>query len=145
MYACCLACNGILSNGSGSSGWPMHSIEHALSAYFDITHGAGLAIITPRWMKEILSERTLERFKTIGKELFNIDVKNLDDANKVIDAFYKFFESIDIPMHLAELGVKAEKIEEMADHILANDSTETPWMYVKLNKEAIIRILKESM
>lgn len=145
MYACCLACNGILSNGSGSSGWPMHSIEHALSAYFDITHGAGLAIITPRWMKEILSERTLERFKTIGKELFNIDVKNLDDANKVIDAFYKFFESIDIPMHLAELGVKAEKIEEMADHILANDSTETSWMYVKLNKEAIIRILKESM
>ncbi len=145
MYACALACNGILSNGSGSSGWPMHSIEHALSAYFDITHGAGLAIITPRWMKEILSERTLERFSVLGKELFNLDVKNIDDAKKVIDEFYKFFESIDIPMHLAELGVKADKIEEMADHILANDSTETPWMYVKLNKEAIIRILKESM
>ena len=145
MYACCLACNGILSNGSGSSGWPMHSIEHALSAYFDITHGAGLAIITPRWMKEILSEKTLERFKTIGEALFDIKVNNVDDAKKVIDEFYKFFESIDIPMHLAELGVKADKIEEMADHILANDSTETPWMYVKLNKEAIIRILKESM
>ena len=145
MYACCLACNGILSNGSGSSGWPMHSIEHALSAYFDITHGAGLAIITPRWMKEILSEKTLERFKTIGKELFDIDVNNVEDAKKVIDEFYKFFESIDIPMHLATLGVKEEKIEEMAEHILTNDSTETPWMYVKLNKEAIIRILKESM
>ena len=145
MYACALACNGILSNGSGSSGWPMHSIEHALSAYFDITHGAGLAIITPRWMTEILSERTLERFKVLGKELFNLDVKNLADAKLVINEFYKFFESIEIPMHLSVLGVKEEKIEEMADHILANDSTETPWMYVKLNKEAIIRILKESM
>jgi len=96
-------------------------------------------------MKEILSEKTLERFKTIGEALFDIKVNNVDDAKKVIDEFYKFFESIDIPMHLAELGVKADKIEEMADHILANDSTETPWMYVKLNKEAIIRILEESM
>ena len=145
MYICALGCNGILANGAGPSGWPMHSIEHALSAYFDITHGAGLAIITPRWMNEILSERTLERFKTIGKGLFNIEVNNIDDAKKVINEFYKFFESIGIPMHLKELGVKEDKIEEMANHILLNDSTETPWMYVKLNKEALIRILKESM
>jgi alcohol dehydrogenase YqhD (iron-dependent ADH family) len=41
MYAASLACNGILANGTGRSGWPMHSIEHALSAFFDITHGAG--------------------------------------------------------------------------------------------------------
>ena len=145
MYVCSLACNGILSNGSGSSGWPMHSIEHALSAYFDITHGAGLAIITPHWMKEILSDKTLNRFVILGKELFNIDVKNINDASLVIDAFYKFFEGISIPMHLSELGVKEESIEEMANHILEFDSTDAPYMYVSLNKEALIRILKESM
>lgn len=145
MYVCSLGCNGILSNGAGYSGWPMHSIEHALSAYFDITHGAGLAIITPRWMKEILSEKTLERFVKLGKELFNIEVEDLSDANKVIDAFYKFFESIGIPMHLKELNVKEEKIEEMADHILEFDSTYGPHMYVSLDKNALIRILKESM
>lgn len=145
MYVCSWGCNGILSNGAGYSGWPMHSIEHALSAYFDITHGAGLAIITPRWMKEILSEKTLNRFEVLGKELFNIDVKTIDDVNKVIDAFYNFFESIGIPMHLAPLGVREEKIEEMADHILEFDSTDNPYMYVSLNKDALIRILKESM
>ncbi len=145
MYVCSWGCNGILSNGAGYSGWPMHSIEHALSAYFDITHGAGLAIITPRWMKEILSEKTLNRFEVLGKELFNIDVKAIDDVNKVIDAFYNFFESIGIPMHLAPLGVREEKIEEMADHILEFDSTDNPYMYVSLNKDALIRILKESM
>ena len=147
MYICTLACNGILSNGAGESGWPMHSIEHALSAYFDITHGAGLAIITSRWMKEILSEKTVERFKTLGTGLFGFD-KNLLDmeiAQKVIDAFYNFFESIGIPMHLGELGVKAEKIDEMADHILENDSTNEPWMFAPLDKSALIRILKESM
>lgn len=147
MYICTLACNGILSNGSGYSGWPMHSIEHALSAYFDITHGAGLAIITPRWMKEILSEKTIERFVTLGTELFGID-KNLSDkeiANKTIDEFYSFFESIGIPMHLSEVGVKEEKIDEMADHILENDNTNEPYMFAPLDKDALIRILKESM
>lgn len=147
MYVCSWGCNGILSNGTGYSGWPMHSIEHALSAYFDITHGAGLAIITPRWMKEILSEDTVERFVTLGTSLFGFDkeLSDIDMANKVIDEFYHFFESIGIPMHLAELGVKADKIEEMADHILENDSTNEPWMYVPLDKDALIRILNESM
>jgi len=145
MYVCSWGCNGILANGAGSSGWPMHSIEHALSAYFDITHGAGLAIITPRWMKEILSERTLNRFKVLGKELFNIGVKELNDAYLVIDSFYKFFESIGIPMHLVEVGVKEEKIEEMAEHILKYDPTVGEHMYVELDRNALIRILKESM
>lgn len=146
MYVCSWGCNGILSNGAGYSGWPMHSIEHALSAYFDITHGAGLAIITPPWMKEILSDRTVERFVTLGKELFGY--KEEDDyamADKVIAAFHDFFASIGIPMHLAELGVKAEAIEEMADHILELDGTNESWMYVPLDKAALVRILKASM
>ena len=147
MYVCSWGCNGILSNGAGYSGWPMHSIEHALSAYFDITHGAGLAIITPRWMREILSERTAERFVTLGKDLFGFDaaLPDREMAEKVIAAFYDFFASIGIPMHLGELGVKAEKIGEMADHILAHDSTSEPWMYAPLDRAALVRILQESM
>ena len=147
MYVCAWGCNGILSNGAGYSGWPMHSIEHALSAYFDITHGAGLAIITPRWMKEILSEKTVERFVTLGTELFGFD-KDLPDpemAEQVIQAFYEFFASIGIPMQLGELGVKAETIDEMADHILEYDSTNEPWMFAPLDKAALIRILEASM
>jgi len=147
MYVCSWGCNGILANGVDYSGWPMHSIEHALSAYFDITHGAGLAIITPRWMKEILSEKTVERFVTLGVSLFGFD-KNIPDfemAEKVIKAFYDFFESTGIPKHLSPLGVKEDKIEEMADHILANDDTSQPWAYVPLDKEALVRILKASM
>ena len=147
MYVCSWGCNGILANGAGYSGWPMHSIEHALSAYFDITHGAGLAIITPRWMQEILSERTVERFVTLGVELFGFD-KELSPfvlAEKVITAFYDFFLSIGIPMHLSEVGVKEDAIEAMAEHILTLDQTDGPWMYVPLDKPALVRILKASM
>lgn len=49
MLACTYGCNGILALGNSYSGWPCHGIEHALSAYYDITHGessprAGCAI-----------------------------------------------------------------------------------------------------
>ena len=147
MYICSWGCNGILANGAGYSGWPMHSIEHALSAYFDITHGAGLAIITPRWMKEILSEDTVERFVTLGRELFGMSPasSDLETAEHVIEAFHRFFEEIGIPMHLGELGVDEDKIEEMADHILEKDDTSQPWTYVPLDKAALVRILKASM
>ena len=98
-------------------------------------------------MREILSEKTVERFVTLGTLLFGFD-KSLSDmeiANKVIDAFYDFFEEIGIPMHLGELGVKEEKIEEMAEHILENDSTDEPYMFAPLSKSALVRILKASM
>lgn len=146
MYVCSWACNGMFANGMNDSGWPMHAIEHALSAFFDITHGAGLAIITPHWMREILSEKTVERFITLGSALFGFekDLPDLEFANKVIDAFADFFFSIGIPKHLSEVGVKAEAIESMADHVIEKDLSNRQ-LYVPLDREAVIRILKASM
>lgn len=42
-------------------------MEHELSAYYDITHGVGLAILTPRWMRYILNEHTVEKFAEYAK------------------------------------------------------------------------------
>ena len=146
MLACCFGCNGIYALGNSYSGWPMHSIEHALSAYYDITHGEGLAIITPRWMKHILSERTLERFVSLGTHLFGIDPKKdgMEIAEETIDRFYKFFESIGIPMHLSEVGIGEEKLHEMAHHILL-EGRDKPFNYVPLQEEEIYQILKASL
>ena len=147
MYVCSWACNGMFANGMNYSGWPMHAIEHVLSAFFDITHGAGLAIITPHWMKEILSDRTAERFVTLGTELFGFDktLPAMELANKVIDAFYDFFASCGIPMHLSDVGVKAEAIDAMADHIIEKDISKRGRLYDPLDKEAVVRILTASM
>lgn len=146
MLACCFGCNGIYALGNSYCGWPMHSIEHALSAYYDITHGEGLAIITPRWMKHILSERTLERFVALGTHLFGIDPNKdgMEIAEETIDRFYKFFESIGIPMHLREVGIGEEKLHEMAHHILL-EGRDKPFNYVPLQEEEIYQILKASL
>ena len=137
MLACTYGCNGILSLGNSMSGWPCHGIEHALSAYYDITHGEGLAIITPRWMRHILNERTMPRFVKYGINVMGVS-PNLPlevIANRAIDATYDFFKSIGIPMHLREVGIDESRIDEMAHHIAVNEGLENA--YAPLNEDDI--------
>ena len=129
MLDCTYGCNGIYSLGNSQSGWPCHGMEHALSAYYDITHGEGLAIITPRWMKHILSEKTVDRFVRYGVNVFGIDADQdkFAIAEQAIDETYKFFESINIPMHLKEVGIDESRIDEMAKHVADNEGLENAW------------------
>ena len=145
MLCCTYGCNGILSLGNSPSGWPCHGIEHALSAYYDITHGEGLAIITPRWMKHILSEKTIDRFVKYGINVFGIDASlpKQEIADKAIDATYRFFESINIPMHLREVGIDDSRIDEMAHHIAVNEELEHA--YAPLSEQDIKEILIASL
>ena len=142
MLCCTYGCNGILSLGNSASGWPCHGMEHALSAYYDITHGEGLAILTPRWMRHILSDKTVDRFVKYGVNVFGIDssLDKYEIADQAIEATYKFFESIGIPMHLREVGIDESRIEEMAHHIAVNEGLENA--YVPLTEKDIIEILK---
>ena len=145
MLCCTYGCNGILSLGNSPSGWPCHGIEHALSAYYDITHGEGLAIITPRWMRHILNEKTIDRFVKYGINVFGIDatLPKQEIAEKAIDETYRFFESINIPMHLREVGIDDSRIDEMAHHIAVNEGLEKA--YAPLTEQDIKEILLESL
>ena len=140
MLTCTYGCNGIYSLGNSQTGWPLHGMEHALSAYYDITHGEGLAIITPRWMKHILSDRTVDRFVKYGVNVFGIDSNQdkFDIANQAIDATYKFFESINIPMHLQDVGIDESRIDEMAKHVADNEGLENAWAPLMLKDIADI-------
>ncbi len=145
MLVCTYGCNDIYSLGNSQSGWPCHGMEHALSAYYDITHGEGLAIITPRWMKHILSEKTVDRFVKYGINVFGIDASldKMDIANKAIDETYKFFESINIPMHLKDVGIDESRIETMAKHVADNEGLENAW--APLLQEDIAAIFRASL
>ena len=145
MLTCTYGCNGIYALGSSYSGWPCHGIEHALSAYYDITHGEGLAIITPRWMKHILCEKTVDRFVKYGVNVFGIDANQdkFEIANQAVDATYKFFESINIPMHLKDVGIDDSRIGEMAHHIAVNEGLEEAWF--PLLEDDLVTILTESL
>ena len=144
-YATTLGCNGIYSLGNSESGWPMHSIEHALSGHYDINHGEGLAIVTPRWMKHILSEKTLERFVAFGTGVFGIDpaLPEMEIAEKAIQSIHDFYREIGLPMTLREVGIDGSRIDEMAHHIAVNEGLENAW--APLHEEDIAAILRDCL
>lgn len=138
-----IACSGIPSYGKKDSGWPCHAMEHELSAFYDITHGVGLAILTPRWMRYILNKdpSTTSRFAKFAKNVFGI---NNDDeiqlAKEGIDALEKYFITSGIPMTLTELGINEDKFAIMAEH--ANVGGYLKDAYVPLTNEDIVQIYK---
>ena len=145
MFCCTLACNTIASLGNSPSGWPCHGIEHALSGYYDITHGVGLAIITPHWMRHILSGKTLDRFVKFGVNVFGIDASldKWDIARKAIESTAAFFASLGIPTTLREVGIDDSRIGEMAHHVAVNEGLENGW--APLLEEDIAAILTASL
>lgn len=118
MWASSWAMNGFMSSGFGKI-WPTnHPIEHQLSAYYDITHGVGLAILTPRWLRYCLSEETVSRYVTFGVDIWGIDPNQepFDIAEQAIEKTEEFcFKTLGIPSTLTELGIGEEHFQEMAE------------------------------
>lgn len=116
MWANSWAINGLLSSGKNTA-WSVHPMEHELSAFYDITHGVGLAILTPHWLRHCLNSSTVEKIASYGVNVWNIPESN--DAYKTAEAAikktYDFFKSLGIPMTLKEVGIGEEHLEEMAE------------------------------
>jgi alcohol dehydrogenase YqhD (iron-dependent ADH family) len=101
-------------NDAGREGpFPIHSIEHALSGMYDISHGRGLAMLFPKYLemfKEMLSDKIID----FGK-VFNSDITNADEA---ILAFRTWLKSIDRDLMFSDLDIPSDKLEELADSVL---------------------------
>lgn len=141
-----VACSGIPEYGKQGTGWPCHSMEHELSAFYDITHGVGLAILTPRWMRFILKKdpSCAWRFVRFAKNVWGLD--GADEtalAIAGIDALENFFREAKIPMTLSELGIGAEHFAEMAAH--ANRGNYLKNAFVPLTTEDIEEIFRQCL
>ena len=141
MWASSMALNGLC--GSGKPGaWSCHPIEHELSAFYDITHGVGLAIVTPRWMRYILSENTVDKFVDYAINVWKLE--NKDDkfalANEAIDLTEKFFKDCGIPMTLKEVNIDKTHFDEMAKGAVEHGSLADA--YVPLNEADVKKILE---
>ena len=142
MWASSLGLNGLCNAGKAHD-WSCHYIEHELSAYYDITHGVGLAIVTPRWMRHILSDKTVGKFADFAVNVWGLpaDMDKQELAEKGIDALEQFFSGLGIPMTLREVGITDEHFEEMAQHALAFTGIGSI-SYAPLGQEDIVKILR---
>lgn len=116
MWASSLAINGLISYGEDTA-WSVHPMEHELSAFYDITHGAGLALLTPYWMEYVLCPETLPKFVEYGVNVWGIDEGKelMDIAREAIGKTREFFNSLGMPSHLKELDIGPEHFDEMAE------------------------------
>lgn len=122
MWASSWAINGFIK-GSKQHAWSCHPMEHELSAIYDITHGLGLAILTPRWMEYCLDDMNISKYVQFGVNVFGVDSSLSDQeiAKKGIEALYQFlfdtlglkstFTAIEIDnKNFALMASKAEKL-----------------------------------
>lgn len=143
MWASTMALNGLTSMGKGG-GWSTHPIEHYLSAYYDITHAEGLAILTPCWMKYVLNNNTVDRFVKYARNVWNIEES--DDkfamAEEAIEKTYQFFVDNGLPMTLPEVGIDTdEHFLEMAQ----GTEERLSHAYVPLKADDVVEILNRCM
>jgi hypothetical protein len=144
MWASSLAINGLLSYGKETE-WSVHAMEHELSAFYDITHGVGLAILTPHWMKYVLNDETLNFFTDYGINVWNIDpsLNPYDIANESINKTRAFFNELGIPSSLKEVGINEEKLEKMA--IQSTSRYGNLGQFRPLNTEDVLNIFKAAL
>jgi len=118
-WASVVALNGWVNAGTLSP-YPVHMIEHTLSAQHDIAHGAGLSIVNPAWMR--FATRTHPaRFAQFAQRIFGIDLKSPDDmeaAMEGIDRFEAFLRSIGCPTRLSEAGIGDARLDRYAEDTL---------------------------
>lgn len=116
MWTSSWAINGFI-NGGKRKAWSCHPMEHELSAIYDITHGLGLAILTPRWMEYCLDETTVDKYVQYGVNVFGIDASldKMTIAKESIRRTAEFlFDTLGLQRTFTEVGIKREDFEIMA-------------------------------
>lgn len=143
MWAGTIAHNNLLDTGRKGD-WASHDIEHELSALYDIAHGAGLAIVTPAWMKYVL-KHDLARFAQYAVRVWAVEDNYFDPeriARAGIARLEAFWSSVGQKVRLSEIGIDDSRFAEMARKC-TDDDTQTVGHFVPLRSrdiEAIYRL-----
>jgi alcohol dehydrogenase YqhD (iron-dependent ADH family) len=147
MWAATMALNGVTSAGLGPAGWPLHMMEHSLSAITDVAHGAGLSALFTAWAAWKLQKDgpscALEmRLGRLGRQVFSVD--ELDDtkaAQQCLNAIDNWFHSIGAPTSLGRAEVRNADLPEVASNAAA---FAVAWGLPEYDEKAVLGILDMS-
>lgn len=115
MWAATMGWNGLNTAGLGAFQMICHTLEHPVSAVYDIAHGAGLSIITPAWMKTALPQKT-EIFARFAREVFKVEendsLKAAEQGIRLLEAWYT---KIGAPTSFKQLGIENPDINRLTE------------------------------
>ncbi len=118
MWCATLALNGWTAAGLGMVGFPMHMIEHSLSALYNVPHGAGLSVVMPAWMSYKNKENP-GKFAQLARRIFALDHEDeYETARQGIKKLKEWFVKVKSPVSLTEFNIPASDIPRIAENAL---------------------------
>lgn len=138
MWCATLALNGWTAAGLGMVGFPMHMIEHSLSALYNVPHGAGLSVVMPSWMR-YQANTDPGKFAQFGKRIFGLKGETAAVAEQGINKLEEWFQKTKSPTRLSELSILAEDIQSIATNAL---SLAKVWRLKNYSQQTIEEILQ---
>ena len=124
MFSATMALNRVISMGVDED-WATHRIEHEISAFYDIPHAAGLAIVTPRWM-EVARHQKKDKFVQYGKRVWGLEGDDEEIVDCTIKETHDFFKSLDVKMSLKEWNIDDEHFDTMTSRLIKLKVGEIP-------------------
>ena len=130
LWASDMSISGLPHMGRSYMSGTVHALEHILSAYYDIAHGAGIAIMSLAWFRYCLGEKTVAIFARWGRNVWGLGQTGGDDetARAAIEAFASFCRELGLPTHLREVGITEENIVEIADNEFGRLAGADTWL-----------------
>lgn len=123
-WAGTIAHNDLLGLGREED-WSTHILEHELSAKFDVSHGAGLAVMFPAFMKYTIDE-DVQRYRRLAVNVLHVKDDETNPrkvAMQGIEALTKFFRGLGMPTNFTELGIPKTAIDDLLAKLKINRGT----------------------
>lgn len=115
MWCGSLSHNNLTECGRGKD-FSVHKLGHALSARYDVAHGASLAAVWGSWARYLYQDQALGRFVQFAKNVWGISGEGKSEQETALTGIEKteeFFRNIGMPVSLSQLGVQPGEQERM--------------------------------
>ena len=141
LWCAMTAMSGYPISGLGKIYFPLHALEHGVSAHTGIAHGHGLAALLPGWIDFHRADFG-DRICAWGQNVLGIESQR-DGAgvDEVIAAVRSFLTTIRCPVSLTDAGCSPDIIDSVVDHALAQARI---WRLKNLTAESARAILDRS-
>ena len=142
MWASVLAFNGLQQVGRAHTIFPVHAIEHAMSAIEpSLSHGRGLATLFPAYFGWLWKEfRGRERIGRLAKEIFDVEY-----GDQFSEKFSEWLSNNECRQSMADVGISPDRFDEIAASVIRIDGGGEPLNALgPLTAEDIVEILKLS-
>lgn len=141
MWTATWALNTLISRGK-STDWMVHMLGQAVGGVTDATHGMTLAAVSLAYYRHILPYG-LKKFARFAVNVWDVRPEGKSDeqlADEGLAAMERWMRALGLVMNLADLGVREDMIERLADVTVM-----LPGGYKRLDRADVMKIFKESL